>query len=207
LLINHECGPVLVEPGDAVGYFFQPASSETLQFTATVFEVPAGCAVGPRGEGFWIPYFGHGIRFFIKHLSEQPGERLTELISYADEPGLDNGNGTAPLPVDIQFERLYRHQIIIRLNTAELWAQRVQDNIVELCKLPPHDPEGTILTALCPLSIEIPAGKKATITVEWIELWAEGEIIQEESGDQLGTYSVFLGYVEPSSLIAEEYTK
>jgi hypothetical protein len=56
------------------------------------------------------------------------------------------------------------------------------------------------------LSVVIPAGQKAIITVEWIEHWAEGVVLADSTeGDaQLGTYSVFLGYAEPCSLINQE---
>ena len=146
------------------------------------------------------------IEFAVKHLRDQPGEQITEVVSYVDEPGLDNSSGTAPLQVEIQFERNYRHQIIVRLNTTELSAHRVQDKIVELYHLPPHDPEGTIQTALCPVSIVIPSGKKAIITVEWTERWAEGVINEgtEGQGDRLGNFDVFLGYIEPCSLVKQE---
>lgn len=67
----------------------------------------------------------------------------------------------------------------------------------------PNDPEGEIQTALCPLSVFIPAGKKATVVIEWTERWAEGVINRGKDGDgeRLGTYSVFLGYTEPCSMV------
>lgn len=146
------------------------------------------------------------IQFAVKHLIDKTGEQISEEVSYVDEPGLDNSSGTAPLQVQIQFERNYRHQIIIRLNTSKLSSDRVQDKIVELYKLPPNDPEGTVQTALCPVSIVIPPAKKAIITVEWTERWAEGVVNEgtQGEGDRLGTYSVFLGYIEPCSLIKQE---
>jgi hypothetical protein len=146
------------------------------------------------------------IEFAVKHLRDQPGEQITEVVSYEKEPGLDNSSGTAPLQVQIQFERNYRHQIIERLNTNEIPAQQVRDKIVELYKLPPNAPEETIQTARCPVSIVIPPGKKAAITVEWTERWAEGVINKgkEGEGDRAGTYSVFLGYIEPCSLTNQE---
>jgi len=146
------------------------------------------------------------IEFAVKHLSDRPGEKVTEVASFEKYPGLNNSSGTAPLQVQLEFERTYRHQIIERLNTNEVPSQQVRDKIVELYKLPPNDPEGTIQTARCPVSIVIPAGKKATITVEWTERWADGVINRgkEGDGDRLGTYAVFLGYIEPCSLIKQE---
>ena len=143
----------------------------------------------------------------MKHLLDRPGEQITEIVSYEDEAGLDNTSGTAALQVQIQFERNYRYQIIERITSEGLSGQRVQDKIVELYKMPPHDPEGTVQTALCPVSVVIPAGQKARITVEWTERWAEGVINEgkDGTGKRLGTYQVFLGYVEPCSLINQEH--
>jgi hypothetical protein len=144
--------------------------------------------------------------FAVKHLLDRPGERITEVVSYVDKPGLDNSSGAAPLQVEIQFERTYYYKIIERLNTNQISGQKVQDKIVELYKLPPNNPEEVVQTARCPVSIVIPPGKKATITVEWTERWAEGVINEgkDGQGDRLGTYSVFLGYIEPCSLIKQE---
>lgn len=146
------------------------------------------------------------IEFAVKHLRDKTGEQISEVVSYEDEPGLDNSRGAAPLQVQIQFERNYHHQIIERLNTSEISGQRVRDKIVELYKLPPNDPEGTVQTALCPVSVIIPAGQKAKITVEWTERWAEGVINEgkEGLGDRLGNFEVFLGYIEPCSLVNQE---
>ncbi|MBC8263031.1 MAG: hypothetical protein H8E47_02780 [Anaerolineales bacterium] len=146
------------------------------------------------------------IEFAVKHLRDQTGEQITEVVSYEGEKGLDNSSGTAPLQVQIQFERNYRYQIIERLTSNEISGQRVRDKIVELYKLPPNDPEGTVQAALCPVSIVIPAGQKARITVEWTERWAEGVINEgrEGTGDRLGNFSVFLGYIEPCSLVNQE---
>lgn len=146
------------------------------------------------------------IAFVVKHITDRTGEQIRETVSYEAYPGLDNSSGTEPLQVQIQFERTYRYQIIERLETEEISSQRVRDKIVELYKLPPNDPEGTIQTALCPLSVVIPAGQKASITVEWTERWAEGVINEgtEGEGDRLGTYSVFLGYIEPCSLVEQQ---
>jgi len=146
------------------------------------------------------------IQFAVKHLRDQTGEQITEIVSYEEEPGLDNSEGTAPLQVQIQFERNYRHQIIERLNTNEISSQSVRDKIVELYKLPPNDPEGTVQTALCPVSVVIPPGQKARIIVEWTERWADGVINEgtEGEGRRLGNFSVFLGYIEPCSLINQE---
>jgi hypothetical protein len=146
------------------------------------------------------------IEFAVKHLRDQPGEQVTEEVSHVEYPGLDNSSGTAPLQVQINLEREYRYQIVERLTSDEVSSQRVREKIVELYKLPPNDPEGTVQRALCPLSIVIPAGRKAVVTIEWTERWAEGVINEgtEGSGDQLGTYRVFLGYIEPCSLVRQE---
>lgn len=143
------------------------------------------------------------IEFAVKHLSDRTGEQITELVSYEEEFGLDNTSGDAPLQVQIEFQRNYKHQIIDRIETNDLSSKRVIDKIVELYKLPPNDPEGVIQTALCPVSIVIPAGQKAKITVEWTERWADGVINRgrDGEGDRLGTFQVFLGYIEPCSLV------
>jgi hypothetical protein len=144
--------------------------------------------------------------FGVKHLRDQTGEQIQEIVSYEKEAGLDNSSGSASLQVQIQFERNYRHQIIERLNTNELSGQRVRDKIVELYKLPPHDPVGSVQKALCPVSVVIPAGQKARITVEWTERWAEGVVNKgaQGDGDRLGSFTVFLGYIEPCSLIDQQ---
>ena len=82
----------------------------------------------------------------------------------------------------------------------------MRDKIVELYKLPPNDPEGTVQKALCPVSVVIPAGQKAKVTVEWTERWAEGVVNEgrEGSGNRLGSFTVFLGYIEPRSLVEQE---
>ncbi|MEM7539003.1 MAG: hypothetical protein AAF639_42995, partial [Chloroflexota bacterium] len=138
------------------------------------------------------------IEFAVKHLSETPGEQIAETVSFHDNPGLDNTSGEAALQLEIQFERTYRHQINELISNEGLSGQRVRDKIVELYKLPINDPEGTVKKALCPISVVIPPGKKASIVVEWTEKWAEGLINEglEGEGDRLGTYSVFLGYTE-----------
>lgn len=148
------------------------------------------------------------VQFAVKHLRDKAGDQLTDVVSYKEEPGLDNSDGAAPLQVQIRFERTYMFKIIERLNTNEISAQRVQDRIVELYKLPPNNPEETEQLAQCPVSVVVPAGKKATITVEWTERWAEGVINEgtQGEGDRLGNYSVFLGYVEPCSLIEQDNT-
>lgn len=146
------------------------------------------------------------VEFAVKHFSDVTGEQLTEVVSYDQEAGLDNSTGAAPLQVQIEFQRNYRHQIIDRITDNRVSGQRVQDKIVELYKLPPNDPEGTVQTALCPVSVVIPAGQKAIVTVEWTERWAEGVINEgkEGEGNRLGTYRVFLGYIEPCSLINQQ---
>ncbi|MCE7980384.1 MAG: hypothetical protein DYG89_04275 [Caldilinea sp. CFX5] len=149
------------------------------------------------------------VEFAVKHFSDVTGEQLSEVVSYDQEAGLDNSSGTAPLQVQIEFQRNYRHQIIDRITDNRVSGQRVQDKIVELYKLPPNDPEGTVQTALCPVSVVIPAGQKAIVTVEWTERWAEGVINEgkEGEGNRLGTYRVFLGYIEPCSLINQQNTE
>lgn len=149
---------------------------------------------------------GGEIQFAVKHLIDSTGSQIPEVISYENIPELDNSNGTTNLQVQIELERKYRNQIIERLTTDQLSSKRVIDKIVELYKLSPNDPEGTEHTALCPISIVIPAGSKAVVTIEWTERWAEGVINEgkEGEGDQLGTYKVFLGYIEPCSLINQE---
>jgi hypothetical protein len=148
------------------------------------------------------------IEFSVKHLIDKNGKQITETLSYIEEPGLDNSKGTNPLQIQVKFERVYRYQIVIRMNTQELSSDQVRDKIVELYKLPPHNTEEAEQVALCPISIVIPPGKKAVITVEWVERWAEGVVNKgrEAEGERLGTYSVFLGYVEPCSLINQENT-
>ncbi len=147
------------------------------------------------------------VEFSVKHLIDRTGKQITETLSYIDEPGLDNSKGVEPLQVQVKFERSYRYQIVIRLNTQELSSDQVRDKIVELYKLPPNNPEEAEQKALCPVSIVIPPGKRAIITVEWAERWAEGVINKgkEAEGERLGTYNVFLGYIEPCSLINQEY--
>lgn len=143
------------------------------------------------------------VEFSLKHLRDQTGETIPDSISYRTNAGLDNSSGTAPLQVQMQFERNYRFQIKQQLQSNEISSQSVQDRIVELYKLPPNDPEGEVQKALCPISIVIPAGEKATVLVEWTERWAEGVINRGKEGDgeRMGSYSVFLGYTEPCSLV------
>lgn len=146
------------------------------------------------------------IQFAVKHLIDKTGEQITEVVSYRNQEALDNSDGEAPLQVQIEFKRNYRNQIIERMTTNQISGQSVRDKIVELYKLSPNDPEGTVQAALCPVSVVIPPGMKAEITVEWTERWAEGVINEgtEGNGDRLGTFEVFLGYIEPCSLINQE---
>ncbi len=146
------------------------------------------------------------IEYAVKHLRDQTGEQITEVLSYEQYEGLDNTDGQASLQVQIELQRDYRNQIIERLTTDEISSQGVRDKIVELYKLSPNDPEGTVNSALCPLSVVIPAGSKAVVTIEWTERWVEGVVNQgvEGQGKRLGTYSVFLGYLEPCSLVSQE---
>lgn len=147
------------------------------------------------------------VEFAVKHLTDRTGEPVTELVSYDEEPGLDNSSGEAPLQIEIQFERNYRFQINERITSDKVSGQAVRDKIVELYKLPPNDPEGTTQTALCPISVVIPAGKKAKIAVEWTERWADGVINEgrEGAGERLGNYAVFLGYIQPCSLVDQQF--
>lgn len=146
------------------------------------------------------------VEFAVKHLRDQTGEQITEVVSYEDEAGLNNSSGTTPIQVQIEFQRNYRYQINERLDSDEISGQAVRDRIVELYKLPPNDPEGTVQQALCPVSVVIPANQKSKITVEWTERWAEGVINEgkEGNGRRLGNFSVFLGYIEPCSLVNQE---
>jgi hypothetical protein len=146
------------------------------------------------------------IQFGLKHLRDRPGQIVTEVLSYDDEPGLDNAAGEAPLQVQVNFDRTFRHIITIRLSDNAVPQQEVQNKLVELYKLPVNDPQGEVQTSLCPVSVIIPAGQKVKITVEWTERWAEGVINEgtEAAGRRLGTYEVFLGYVEPCSLVNQE---
>lgn len=146
------------------------------------------------------------IQFAVLHVSEKAGNTLSEKLSYETYPGLDNSQGSAPLQVQINLQREYTNQIIEQIRTEELSSQRVRDKIVVLYKLSPNDPETAVHKALCPLSIVIPAGAKAVVDVEWTERWAEGFINEgtEGEGDVLGTYKVFLGYMEPCSLVKQE---
>jgi hypothetical protein len=178
---------------------FATANRALLSFASCVLVI---VSVAPLAQGCG----GSEIQFAVKHLRDQPGEQLTEVVSHLTEAGLDNSAGTAPLQVQIEFERNYYYKIVERLTTNEVPAQRVQDKIVELYKLPPNNPEEVMQTALCPVSIVIPPGRKASITVEWTERWAEGVINEgtQGEGDRLGTYSVFLGYIEPCSLVKQD---
>jgi len=152
---------------------------------------------------------GGEIQFAVKHLIDSPGKQIPEVISYVENPGLDNSNGTSALQVQIELERTYRNLILDQLNTEQLSSKRVREKIVELYKLSPMNTEETEHAALCPISVVIPAGAKAVVTVEWTERWAEGVIKEgkEGEGDQLGAYKVFLGYFEPCSLINQETIK
>lgn len=149
---------------------------------------------------------GGEIQFAVKHLIDSTGKQIPEVISYENNPGLDNSNSTSALQVQIELERGYTNLIIDQLNTEQLSSKRVREKIAELYKLSPINTETTEHIALCPISVVIPAGAKAVITVEWTERWAEGVINEgkEGDGDQLGAYKVSLGYVEPCSLINQE---
>ena len=146
------------------------------------------------------------IEFAVVHVSDQTGKQITEVLSYETHPGLDNSQGASPLQVQVNLQREYNNQIIEQLRTEELSSQRVREKILVIYKLSHNDPETAVHKALCPLSIVIPAGAKAVVTVEWTERWAEGFINEgvEGEGDVLGTYKVFLGYIEPCSLIKQE---
>jgi hypothetical protein len=179
--------------------------SETLDLTATIFHWPAGCLARYEFEGFSL----NAYQFSTKHLRNAPGTQIEETLSYQNMPGLDNSAGSAPNQVQTDLQRKYNYQIKIQLSSNEVSEQRVRDKIAELYKLPPNDPEGEEQTAKCPLSIVIPAGQKATVSVEWTERWAEGLINKGTNGegDRLGSYRVFLGYLEPCSLVKQENVK
>jgi|GEM_PF-2369507 len=146
------------------------------------------------------------IQFVVKHILDRPGEVASKVISYDSYPGLDNSKGAADLQVQLDLHKTYHNQIVERLTSQDVSAEKVRQKIAELYKLSPVDPEGTQQKALCPLSVIIPAGSKGIVTVEWTERWAEGVISEgaEGEGDQLGAYKVFLGYVEPCSLVKQE---
>jgi hypothetical protein len=146
------------------------------------------------------------IEYTVKHHRDVTRERLTEFVSYLQEPGLDNSSGEAPLQVQINFERTYRYQLIDRITSEQISTKGVEEKVVQLYKLPINDPWGTVETARCPISVVIPPGRRATVTVEWTERWAEGVINEGTTGDgeQLGTFEVFLGYIEPCSLVNQE---
>lgn len=145
--------------------------------------------------------------FAVKHLVDRTGESTTEIVSFFDEPGLDNSSGGADLHVDLQFKRNYRYRIDESIINGQVSGREARDKIVELYKLSPSDPEGATQTAHCSLPVVIPAGKKARVTVEWTERWAEGVINegQEGEGGRIGTYSVFLGYIEPCNLVDQQF--
>jgi hypothetical protein len=147
-----------------------------------------------------------GSEFAVVQLTEQPGEQITEVISYEMYPGLDNSDGTTTAPVEVELIRDFNYQIIEIIDGEGVSNERVREEIVELYKLPPVNPEDVPQEALCPTVVPIPAGTRAAITVEWTEVWAEGVINEGVNGEgrRLGTYRVFLGYAEPCSLIAQE---
>jgi hypothetical protein len=143
------------------------------------------------------------VEFALKPSKDEAGERITEEQSYKKNSGLDNSGGKKTLQVDVDLERKFRVQIITNITDQRISAEKVRQKIIETYKLPPNNPEDTEQTALCPLSIFIPPGKKATVTIEWTERWGSGVINQgtDGTGKRLGTYRVFLGYTEPCSLI------
>ena len=145
--------------------------------------------------------------FAVRHLTDRTGEAITELVTADEEPALDNSSGEAPLQILIQFERNYRYMINERITSDKVSGQAVRDKIVELYKMPPSDPEGMVQTAHCPISVVIPAGKKAKIAVEWTEVWADGVINEgiQGNGERPADYSVFLGYLEPCSLVDQQF--
>jgi len=146
------------------------------------------------------------VPFAVIHLRDDGRDTITEVISYEQHSELDNSAGTGPLTVNISLEREYNYRIIERITGEGVDSQNVRDKIVELYKLPPNNPEEEEQIALCPLTVVVPAGAKAVITIEWTERWAEGVINEGDTGtgSKLGTYSVFLGYVEPCSLVQQE---
>lgn len=147
-----------------------------------------------------------GSEFAVVHLTEQPGEQITEVISYEMYPGLDNSDGNTLLNVEVQLTRDFNYQIIENIDREGVSNEDVRNKIVELYKLPPMNPEGLAQQALCPMVVSIPAGTRSAVTVEWTEVWAEGVINEGGNGEgrRLGTYRVFLGYAEPCSLIVQE---
>jgi hypothetical protein len=149
------------------------------------------------------------VAFGVKHIRDQAGEQIPEIVSYEQYPGLDNSKGTSPLQVQLEFKRSFRYQMIVRMTSNNVPEQKVREKIVELYKLPPNDPEGTVQKAQCPIVVVVPEGQKAKVTVEWTERWAEGVINEgaQGEGNRLGTYRVFLGYIEPCSLVKQDNIK
>lgn len=149
---------------------------------------------------------GKSFYFATIHLFEKTGDTVTQVISYDQEANLDNSAGEAPLLINYQFERSYRYEIDELIKSRDVSPQEVRNKIVEFYKLPPTDPEVEKQTAICQISIVVPAGRKAEITIEWTERWAVGIINEgrDGSGDRLGSYKVFLGYVEPCILVDQQ---
>jgi hypothetical protein len=205
-----------VEPGDKVGFRFKSVSTEQPAFIAIIYRVQPRNLVElhdyshifwPIRSGYLFTALPPGlVHFVVKHLREVSGGQITETVSYEDEEALDNRNRTVPLQVPINMTRHYRHRINIRLNSSKVTEYWVRDAIVRLYALPLSDPEGTVREALSAISVVIPAGQRAKITFQWTELWAEGVISEgrDGTGNRLGSFSVFLGYVQPCSLVKQE---
>lgn len=143
------------------------------------------------------------IDFAVTHLRDRPGEQITETVSYLNYPALDNSAGSTLKNAQVDLARPYSYQIKVNLASNEISKDEVVDKLVKLYKLPPNDPEGEEQTAKCALSTGVPPGQKASIVVEWTERWADGLINKGTNGegDKFGDYAIFLGYLEPCSLI------
>lgn len=166
-----------------------------------------------RSIGIWLiptpePKLSFAPEFLLQHLSDKIGKQIIEIVSSQEDPRLDNTDGEAPLHVQIKFQHSYRYHIIERITDNHVAVQQVRDTIRELYKLPPTDSEDVVQTASCSMGIIIPAGQKARVTIGWTERWAKGVILegQQTEGNQLGTYEIFLGYIEPCNLLNTEYS-
>lgn len=191
--------PQDVQPGDRVGYVLDTTSSEPLTFVATIFTLNGGDLCGSLGFAWWSD-------FAVKHERETMGEQSRQVISYQTKPALDNSRGTLPVQVQVEFRRDYERQIVVWLDSNQVSVGDVQAKITEFYKLPTGAPGSAVGNTSCTVLVMVPPGRKARVTVEWTERWAEGVIIEGYSprGNRLGTYQALLGYVEPCSVFRQE---
>lgn len=196
--------------GDVIEYEFISANDAPFTFIATIFQIPFSCVWSDGWVGFsGFSFYPSRTEFATQHTEFVYREGVIERLSHTDLPDLDNSNNEDSREVEIYLERNYRHQIIERLRSNEISGQAVRDQIVELYLLPPNDTEGAVQTNLCPISLEIPSGMKAELTVEWTERWASGIInrSKDDSGPEFGNFELFLGYVEPCSVKKIEFRR